>query len=128
MMGMSTCGAADSEDDSDDSEQEMAVSVCWELYIEVCKRLKIPMLSTCLKEMEREYANMDYLYLKLKGTTALAATLPYNVSVRTLTLKGNNMGGDAIQLLVAGMVHNSSITSLDLSKNPLGDAGAIHLG
>lgn len=38
------------------------------------------------------------------------------------------MNGDAMQLLVAGLVHNHSVTSLDLSKNPLGDTGAQHLG
>ena len=48
------------------------------MYIDACRKLKIPQLTTVLKEMEKPLGNLDFLYLKLKGATALAAALPYN--------------------------------------------------
>ena len=64
----------DSDDESNDFEDGNHVDV----YIDACQKLRIPQLTTVLKEMEKPTGNLDFLYLKLKGTTALSVALPYN--------------------------------------------------
>lgn len=70
--------AEEEEDPEGEESDDDAERVFDDVYQDACKRLKIPQLSTVIKESQKHTANLDYLYLKLKGSTALAAGLPYN--------------------------------------------------
>jgi len=99
-----------------------------EVYARACQQGKVVVLSTVLKEMGKSDANMDHLYLKLRGTKALAAALPTNSVMTSLRLRGNSIDAPAVSLLVSGLALNRTLRCLDLSNNALGDTGAANLG
>jgi hypothetical protein len=68
--------------------------------------------------------------MNLDTTSAplLACLLRQNKHLTELSLRKNELTGDAIQIIVEdGLVRNQTLTKLQLSYNPVGDDGAKHL-
>ena len=58
-----------------------------------------------------------------EGAQALAKALEYNSSLTSLVLGTNSIGDPGAQALAKALDHNSSLKWLDLSWNSIGDEG-----
>ena len=61
------------------------------------------------------------------GVAALAECLKYNTSLTTLNLHGNKIGDDGAAALAECLKYNRSLTTLNLHGNGIGDYGAAAL-
>ncbi|CAM9233712.1 unnamed protein product [Choristocarpus tenellus] len=66
-----------------------------------------------------------------RGAAALARLLQdepgYRCMLSSLDLRGNDIGGKGCELLSKRIRNNTTLTTLDLSSNPLGPSGGLHL-
>jgi Ran GTPase-activating protein (RanGAP) involved in mRNA processing and transport len=114
-------------DDSYNSHlfKEESFEMSWqEEYLSTCMQLNMAPSSTCLKEMAKPTALLNHLLLKMNGSKAISAALPYNQTITTLLLEDNNLGPGSLKYLVRGLAMNRMVTTLDLSYNPMGSQGS----
>ena len=71
---------------------------------------------------------MDMMKMKQQDAMWLQGVLRSSTSLHTLNLPGNGIDGELLRALVAGLVNNNKVTSLDLSHNRIDDDGAAALG
>lgn len=68
---------------------------------------------------------LEKMSLDVESAPALGAMLADNQHLTQLSLRNNNLCGDAIRTLVQdGLARNNSLQALCLSQNPVGDNGA----
>lgn len=80
--------------------------------------------ASCVETLELAENNLG-----AKAATALRDLISEpNSPLRTLGLRGNNLGGSGLWQLVDSLIQDTSLTSLDLESNALGDVGGRALG
>jgi Ran GTPase-activating protein (RanGAP) involved in mRNA processing and transport len=80
-------------------------------------------VNTSLTALRLETMNLDITFAPM-----LAHLLRQNKHLTELSLRKNNLTGDAIQIIVEdGLVRNQTLNKLQLSYNPVGDDGAQYL-
>ncbi|RDD47784.1 Glutamate-rich protein 3 [Trichoplax sp. H2] len=61
------------------------------------------------------------------GWKAIADSLKVNSTITTLSLDYNRLGDEGAAIIADGIKHNKSISSIDLDSNHIGDEGGRHL-
>ena len=80
--------------------------------------------AACVETLELAENNLG-----AKAATAVRDLISEpNSPLRTLGLRGNNLGGSGLWQLVDALIQDTSLTSLDLESNALGDVGGRALG
>lgn len=51
-----------------------------------------------------------------------------NLDIETWYLAGNTIGPEDLQIIAEALIHNEAARSLWLKRNPIGKAGAVHIG
>jgi len=107
----------------------------FEIYKYHCSKNMIKPNSGLLKVLPKttgQYIseiNMDYNYIGIKGIQPLLEILKINRHLRVLNLKDNNLENNEIKALVQVLMNteDSTLTTLDLSNNPVSLAGGSAL-
>eukprot|EP00997_Jenningsia_sp_PLL12_P006015 NODE_2560_length_902_cov_81.922626_g2104_i0.p1 GENE.NODE_2560_length_902_cov_81.922626_g2104_i0~~NODE_2560_length_902_cov_81.922626_g2104_i0.p1 ORF type:complete len:196 (+),score=70.97 NODE_2560_length_902_cov_81.922626_g2104_i0:187-774(+) len=96
-------------------------------YLTKCMEMKIKPNSAVVKlldsteEQEEDLTVMDFTnnYLGAKGIHAALASVADSTTIHTLKLAGNQMENDAVGIVVEMLRTHPTITSVDLSNNPI---------
>ena len=108
---------------------------CETFKCQCINHLDIPVSQEILRQLETNGVDFDNLdlsgtYTEKRYSQALAECLRWNSSVTTLSLARNSLRRDSLPHLcsVLNEHDNSTLRTLDLSSNPLGEVAAAMLG
>ena len=100
------------------------------LFISECKLFSETMFTELAhsfgKSLDRVELNISYMIFPSKVST-LCLALRVNTSLTSLDLSENSIGDEGASSLSEALRVNTSLTSLDLSENSIGDEGASSL-
>eukprot|EP01012_Entosiphon_sulcatum_P023562 TRINITY_DN2863_c0_g1_i3.p1 TRINITY_DN2863_c0_g1~~TRINITY_DN2863_c0_g1_i3.p1 ORF type:complete len:218 (-),score=43.99 TRINITY_DN2863_c0_g1_i3:79-732(-) len=99
-------------------------------YITKCKELGIKTNSALVQQLQApELTTLDLNsnYLGTKGLQAALAALSESTTVHTVKLRDNQIDNNGVTIICDLLKNHPSVTSVDLSNNPISQLAARHL-